>query len=699
MTRTDKGKKFSEIYRMLNKSLRYAAIFCAVFIFIIGFAHSANAATFTVMTTADNGDNTMPTANSLRAAIIAANATTVTDTIVFSGAGVGTISPPTSLPAITQRLIIDGYTGSGATMPSSIAPATLTIELNGANAGASGIGLRFSAANCTLATCQITGLAINRFQNSGIRLDAGSVTVSGNFIGTNLNGITNICGTAPTVLCGNVNRGILISGSTGNAIGGTTFANINVISANQGTGISITNGGSALVRRNLIGTDKNGTADLGNTQEGVRIVDSSNSSIGGANAGARNIISGNNGSGVSILQSSPATSATGNTIGANFIGVDSTGNTALPNNGSGIIIGAGGNTVGGNRTTSATMSVCTNACNVIAGNAANGVSLNSSFATGNTISGNNIGVGADNTTTLGNRDNGIQIASLAAGNTIGGTDVTAGFCNNTCNMIANNGDAASTTARAGIYVDATGGAGNTIRSNSIFDNGSALLPPPPITPPTFNGLGIDLGTPNTTANDAMDPDTGPNNLQNFPVINTANTANQISGTLNSTPSTVFTLDFYLNSTIDGLNSEGRTYIGSLTNVTTGGGGDAPFVFNSTVTLPFGQFVTATATANTTADTSEFSAPRIILAATAAPATVKGRVVLQNGRGLSRALVQLTNDNGEIVQAVTNQFGYFQFNQVETGQGYTVSVQHKRYKSLAQFVQVNSDVEDLIIVIR
>ena len=699
MTRTDKGKKFSEIYRMLNKNLRYALIFCAVFILAIGFAQSANAASIVVLTTADNGDNATPTAGSLREAIVLANATTATDTITFSGAGIGTISPPTPLPPITQRLIIDGYTGSGATIADSINPATLTIELNGANAGGSAIGLQFSAANCTLTTCRISGLAINRFQNSGVRLDAGSVLISGNFIGTNLNGISNICGTAPTVLCGNINRGILIAGSTGNGIGGTGFADINVISANQGTGISITNGGSAIVRRNLIGTDKNGTADLGNTQEGVRIVDSSNSTIGGANAGSRNVVSGNDGSGVSILQSSTTTTATGNTISANYIGVNINGNTAIPNNGSGVLISAAGNTVGGNRTASATASICNNTCNVIAGNAANGVSINSSFGVANTVSGNNIGVGADNTTGIGNRDNGIQISSLAVNNIIGGTGVTAGVCNNTCNMIANNGDAASTSARAGIYVDATGGAGNMIRSNSIFNNGSALVPPPPIPPPAFNGLGIDLGTPNVTANDATDPDTGPNNLQNFPVINTANTANQISGNLNSTPSTVFTLDFFLNSTADGLNSEGRTYIGSLTNVTTGGGGDAPFVFNSSVTLPFGQFVTATATANTTADTSEFSAPRIILAATAAPATVKGRVVLQNGRGLSKALVQLMNDNGEIVQATTNQFGYFQFNEVETGQGYTVTVQHKRYKSLAQFVQVNGDAEDLIIVVR
>ena len=45
---------------------------------------------------------------------------------------------------------------------------------------------------------------------------------------------------------------------------------------------------------------------------------------------------------------------------------------------------------------------------------------------------------------------------------------------------------------------------NTIRSNSIFGNG---------------GLGIDLGTSGVTPNDPDDPDSGPNDLQNFPVLN------------------------------------------------------------------------------------------------------------------------------------------------------------------------------------
>ncbi len=606
MMRTNNEIEIPKTHKNLNKYLHYAIVWCAIFILAVSAASVANAATFTVSNLNDTG------AGSLRQAIIDANVTTAADTISFSIAG--TISPATSLPTITNPVTINGYSAPGAVANSGSAGfvGTLVVEISGANAGGSGIGLHISASNCV-----ITGLVINSFEDSGIRIDTGTAnSVTGSFIGPN---------TAGTASFGNFNRGILIVGSTGNFIGAATAAGTNVISGNYGTGISITGGGSATIRRNLIGTDKTGTAVLANTQDGIRIADSSGSTIGGANATSRNVISGNGGSGVTIVQGSSATTATGNIISANYIGVDITGNaTALNgsfqtspvgNSGSGVLINAGGNTVGGSRTTSAA-STCSSGCNVISGNRANGVSISSNFGAGNKVTGNNIGVGADNTTSIGNRDDGVRISNLASSNTIGGTNTTVGFCNNTCNQIANNGDTVnSTSAKAGVYVDLTAGTGNAVRQDSIYNNA---------------GIGIDLGAVGSTANDAGDPDTGANDLQNFPVITSALINGVIVGTLNSTPSTTFVIDFYRNDSTDTtVASEARTFIGSL-NVTTNAGGDTTFNFGTTAALTAGQFVTATATSvggapQAVGDTSEISAATTVTATTNAAPGIEGDV--------------------------------------------------------------------------
>src|SRR2546423_5800084 len=86
---------------------------------------SSKAATFTVTNTNDSG------AGSLRQAILAANASSGTDTIAFNipGAGVQTINLASGLPFITDPVTIDG-----TTQP-NFAGSPL-IELNGSNAGA-----------------------------------------------------------------------------------------------------------------------------------------------------------------------------------------------------------------------------------------------------------------------------------------------------------------------------------------------------------------------------------------------------------------------------------------------------------------------------------------------------------------------------------------------------------------------------------
>ena len=68
------------------------------------------ASTFTVANTNDSG------AGSFRQAIMDANANPGLDTIAFAipGSGVQTIAPTSTLPTITDPVVIDGYTQPGS---------------------------------------------------------------------------------------------------------------------------------------------------------------------------------------------------------------------------------------------------------------------------------------------------------------------------------------------------------------------------------------------------------------------------------------------------------------------------------------------------------------------------------------------------------------------------------------------------------
>jgi RHS repeat-associated protein len=137
--------------------------------------------------------------------------------------------------------------------------------------------------------------------------------------------------------------------------------------------------------------------------------------------------------------------------------------------------------------------------------------------------------------------------------------------------------------------------GVDISGNSIFENAE---------------LGIDLYNDGVTPNDTGDPDTGPNNLQNFPVITAASsdgsTSTTIDGTLNSTPSTTFRLEFFASLSCDPSgNGEGEIYIGTSDEITDING-DVTFSVELPVGIPDGYTITATAT-DPDGNTSEFSA--------------------------------------------------------------------------------------------
>jgi len=103
--------------------------------------------------------------------------------------------------------------------------------------------------------------------------------------------------------------------------------------------------------------------------------------------------------------------------------------------------------------------------------------------------GNLIGLDASGTFTIPNQSSGISLSD-AVSTTIGG--VNAGQAN----MIAGN-------LQDGVSIVGNSALGNSISGNQIYQN---------------RYLGIDLKDDGVTANDNLDTDSGPNGLQNYPVI-------------------------------------------------------------------------------------------------------------------------------------------------------------------------------------
>ena len=250
---------------------------------------------------------------SLREAITASNNTangTGPDVIRFDvvGSGPHTIALTSALPDITDDIFIDGTSEPDF-------GGTPMVVLDGSGAGAaSGLKLIAGSDGST-----IQGLVINQFTQAGIELDnSDNNNVFGNYIGTDATG---------TVGLGNVLNGVFITnGSSGNTIGGSTTAQRNVISGNGQSGVSIRDSGSDsnIVVGNYIGTDVNGTGDLGNGKKGVQIqLSASNNRIGGTVLGEGNIIAFNVQDGIRLLSSAVGNSILGNSIHSNTeLGID-----------------------------------------------------------------------------------------------------------------------------------------------------------------------------------------------------------------------------------------------------------------------------------------------------------------------------------------------------------------------------------------
>jgi titin len=243
--------------------------------------------------------------------------------------------------------------------------------------------------------------------------------VEGDYIGVTASG---------SAALGNKASGVAVfDGASNNVIGGSVSGSGNVISANGNRGVYIANPGTTanLVAGNDIGTDSTGSHPLGNHDEGVGIYSgASNNTIGGTTATARNVISGNNWSGIDIANFG----TTGNVVEGDYIGVAASGSAALGNGNSGVAVydDASNNVIGGTVSGSG---------NVISANSVHccehdGVYLSDTW--GNVVAGDYIGTDSTGTVGLGNGDyagayesSGVVITGGADHNTIGGTTAAA----------------------------------------------------------------------------------------------------------------------------------------------------------------------------------------------------------------------------------------------------------------------------------
>jgi CSLREA domain-containing protein len=556
----------------------HATIRASSFLLILLLAaFDASAATLVVNGTADasppaTSDGVCSLREAMQSIINAANfgdclnsggAYGTADTVNFNitGAGVHTINAVATLPVITKPMLIDGYSQPGATANTLAIGnnAQLKIEINGAAMTPAFTDL-FEILGGGGTT--IRGLVVNRVSGQSVYIGFSGASnnniVAGNWFGVDATGMTYLGGT---------NTSIRVDGSS-NTIGGTTPAARNVIAGGSDM-VYMFQGGGNVVQGNYIGTNAAGTAALfgAGPVNGIKFALSLGNTIGGSVPGAGNVIVAPN-IGISLGDQSNNT-----TIQGNFIGTNAAGSAAL-----GVFVGVqltsvAGVNIGGSLPGEG---------NIISGGGLNGIDVRS----GNiqtAILGNKIGTDVTGTAGIPNQC-GIAVAPALAnpGIHIGGSGAGEG------NIIAFNG------THGVAIVDGTG---TLVQRNSIFSNGGLGI--------AFAGCGsVAFPTPN----DPGDADTGANNLQNYPVIASAQHVGSnavVAGTLNSTPSTLFEVELFANAACDASgNGEGQAYLGTA-SVTTNSSGIGLFGPGSFPVPPGLSVITATATGPGN-NTSEFS---------------------------------------------------------------------------------------------
>lgn len=400
--------------------------------------------------------------------------------------------------------------------------------------------------------CRVSGLNVSGFPLVGMQVDGDETTgnqVTDSHVGLAADGVA----AQP-----NAQNGLVISGDAQENLIGPG----NVISGNSYYGIAVHGQGTTdnRIEGNLIGLGSDGETPVPNGYSGIGAWDGATRlRIGGASAAARNYICSNASEGIALM-SNPGTPGTGHTIQGNWIGL-SPGRQTRGNAQTGIHLGVDiqQTQIGGTQPGEG---------NVIVASGTEGVLI---YGQDITIQGNWIGVRPDGVV-RGNGGNGVRLLPGAQRVRIGGVSPGA------ANVMRGN-------AFYGVYPDANAGGGHEISANSLFGNtyhGIAL------------GAGVNRNIPAPTLTSAS-------------LTTTLNLQGAFSGTAFANEDLRF--EIFANPPPLPTWAGGTWYLGANT-VRANASGSASFTFTASQGLPPGSGLTATVTAVSTHETSQFSTERL-----------------------------------------------------------------------------------------
>jgi trimeric autotransporter adhesin len=326
---------------------------------------------------------------------------------------------------VTQTLLSGNFVGTTASGDSALGNRQDGVAIVGAN-GNQLIGCTFQQDPFVFYN------VLSGNGGNGLRItNSNDTTVQANFMGVGANNATIVA---------NGGNGLLVSGSSANTQVGGVIPLGNVISGNNGNGIEVTDTASGFTSFNTFaGTYAFGAA-APNKKNGILVM-----STGGNNLIRTCIVSGNLGNGIEL-----GCDATGVQITNVAVGTNSDIQTAIPNDGSGILITghAHNNAIGG-------FQPSVEPQNTVSANRRYGIQIVGS-ANNNVIFNTVIGTNAQGTAPLGNVLGGVYLGSGTSSTTIGGT--AAPFQNKILDSVSG----------AGVIIKSS--SGNTVVGNDIQNN-------------------------------------------------------------------------------------------------------------------------------------------------------------------------------------------------------------------------------------